>query len=224
MVPVAASLEWATGLGCLLFFHAPRVATFAVAHRPKDNMKRSPLPVTLGRAWWCAVSHGNGWHSWRERKSHALVPVVTHLGKSGWQGLLGTSPALRWKPSLAAIFEIISVAKRAPHLPSFAAMVPREWIIILASLLSHCHGKEVGVCNSTELEPVQLMQQLKAVKRRQRQDICTERDLQSLRYIESEEQSMTTWAIAWDVQSAMKMISGELQAEYEKIMSNLVGD
>lgn len=68
------------------------------------------------------------------------------------------------------------------------------------------------------------MQQLKAVKRRQRQDICTERDLQSLRYIESEEQSMTTWAIAWDVQSAMKMVSGELQAEYEKIMSNLVRD
>ena len=103
-------------------------------------------------------------------------------------------------------------------------MVPREWIIILASLLSHSHATEVGVCNSTELEPVQLMQQLKAVKRRRRQDICTERDLQSLRYIESEEQSMTTWAIAWDVQSAMKMVSGELQAEYEKIMSNLGGD
>lgn len=104
-------------------------------------------------------------------------------------------------------------------------MVPREWIIILASLLSHSHGTEVGVCNSTELEPVQLMQHFKAVKQRhKRRDICTERDLQSLRYIESEEQSMTTWAIAWDVQSAMKMVSGELQAEYEKIMSNLVRD
>jgi len=33
---------------------------------------------------------------------------------------------------------------------------------------------------------------------------------------------MTTWAIAWDVQSAMKMVSGELQAEYEKIMSDSI--
>ncbi len=67
------------------------------------------------------------------------------------------------------------------------------------------------------------MQQFKAVKRKdKRQDVCTERDLESLSYIESEEQSMTTWAIAWDVQSAMKMVSGELQAEYEKIMSDSV--
>lgn len=67
-----------------------------------------------------------------------------------------------------------------------------------------------------ENDLLQMMQRLKGSVR----DKCSAKDDENLKSMESQLKAMSNWAIAEDVKSAMEMVTGELEAEYEKIVED----
>ena len=70
-----------------------------------------------------------------------------------------------------------------------------------------------GSCYESDL--MQMMQRLKGVS-----DQCSAKEDENLNSMESQLKAMSNWAIAEDVKSAMEMVTGELEAEYEKIVED----
>lgn len=78
------------------------------------------------------------------------------------------------------------------------------------------HRAETASCYESDL--LQMMQRLKGVSGVR--DQCSAKDDENLNSMELHLKAMSNWAIAEDVKSAMEMVTGELEAEYEKIVED----
>lgn len=91
------------------------------------------------------------------------------------------------------------------------AMAWMAWLAILVLP----HTAKTASCYESDL--LQMMQRLKGVGVR---DQCSAKDDENLNSMELHLKAMSNWAIAEDVKSAMEMVTGELEAEYEKIVED----